>query len=67
MVNFDEFAGFESSSSELTLCMHELAKNPDIQSKVHEEIDRVLQQHDGQITYESISEMKYVDACADGN
>lgn len=59
-------AGFESSSTTLTFCMHELAKNPEIQSRAHEEIDRVLQQHNGKITYESISDMKYLAACIDG-
>lgn len=51
----------------MTFCLFELAKHPEIQSKVHDEIDRVLQQHNGEITYESISDMKYLDACIDGS
>lgn len=46
--------------------MHELAINPDIQQRVHEEIDAVLEKFDGQVTYDSISEMKYLEACIDG-
>lgn len=46
--------------------MHELAVNPDIQHRVHEEIDAVLEKYDGQVTYDSISEMKYLEACIDG-
>lgn len=58
--------GFETSATTMTFCMYELAKSPKIQSQVVEEIDRVLQQHDGNITFTSVSEMKYLDACVDG-
>lgn len=50
----------------MAFCLFELAKHSEIQRLVHEEIDRVLQQHNGHITYESVSEMKYLDACIDG-
>lgn len=60
-------AGFETSSMTLSFCLYELAKNYDIQQRVHNEIDRVLAQHNGQITYESISEMKFLDQCIDGS
>lgn len=46
--------------------MYELAKNQDIQKRVQEEIDRVLEAHQGKITYDSINEMKYLEACIDG-
>lgn len=59
-------AGFETSSSTLSFCLYELAKNRDMQQRVHNEIDRVLAQHNGEITYESISEMKFLDQCIDG-
>lgn len=59
-------AGNETSSSTLAFVMHELAINPDIQRRAHEEIDIVLEKHNGQITYDSISEMKYLEACIDG-
>lgn len=45
--------------------MYELAKNPEIQQRVHQEIDDVLERHGGKITYESISDMKYLEACID--
>lgn len=60
------FAGFETSSSALSFCLYELAKNPEIQKRVHEEIDTVLDEHDGNITYDSISAMKYLNSCIDG-
>lgn len=59
-------AGFDTSATTLVFCMFELAKNPDIQERVHSEIDKVLGRNDGKITYQSIAEMKYLDACIDG-
>lgn len=59
-------AGFETSSSTLSFCLYELAKNPEVQKKVHEDIDRVLKKHNGEITYESVSEMNYLECCIDG-
>lgn len=59
-------AGFETSSTTLSFCLFEIAKNPEIQAKVHEEIDRVLEKHGGQMTYDAVSEMKYLESCIDG-
>lgn len=59
-------AGFETSSTTISFCMYELAKNPEIQQRVHNEIDKILEKHNGQITYESVSEMKYLEYCIDG-
>lgn len=59
-------AGFETSSSTMSFCLFELAKNQKIQRKVQKEIDDVTASHNNQITYESLSEMKYLDTCIDG-
>lgn len=59
-------AGFETSSATLSFCLFEIARNPDVQQKVHEEIDRVLAQHDGELTYDSLSDLKYLECCIDG-
>lgn len=59
-------AGIETTSSTLSFVMHELAVNPDIQQRVHDEIDAVLEKYQGQLTYDSISEMKYLESCIDG-
>lgn len=59
-------AGFETSSTTLSFCLYELAKNQEIQQRVHEEIDRVLAEHGGELTYESLAEMKYLGWCFDG-
>lgn len=60
-------AGFETTSTTISFCLFEIARNADIQRKVHQEIDQVLSRHNGQITYECASEMKYLENCIDGN
>lgn len=59
-------AGFESSSSAMAFCLYELARNLDVQQRLHAEIDRILSKYDGQVTYDSLKEMKYLDCCIDG-
>ncbi|KAK5641167.1 hypothetical protein RI129_009714 [Pyrocoelia pectoralis] len=53
-------AGFETSSTTMTFCLYELATNLDLQQKVRDEINHVLEKYGGKITYEAIMEMKYM-------
>jgi cytochrome P450 family 6 len=59
-------AGFETSSTLMTFALYELAKNEDIQKKLRQEIDSVLDKHNGQMTYDSIQDMKYLNQVIDG-
>lgn len=43
--------------------MYELARNPECQRKVHEEIDQISLKFNGEITYDSLGEMKYLESC----
>lgn len=55
-------AGFDTVSTGMTFVAYELALNPDIQSKVHGEIDEVNQNLDGGLlTYDTLQKMKYLD------
>jgi cytochrome P450 family 6 len=58
--------GFETSSTTMTFCLYELSLHQDIQDRLREEIDVVLQKHDGKLTYEGIQEMKYLDKVVSG-
>lgn len=54
-------AGFETSSTALSFLMLELALNKEIQNKVRKEIKTLLAGNDGQMTYEMMKQMPYVD------
>ncbi|KPI99684.1 PREDICTED: cytochrome P450 6B5-like [Papilio xuthus] len=53
-------AGYETSASTMTYMFYELAKNPDIQDKVIAEIDAVLKRYNGEITYDCLNDMTYL-------
>jgi cytochrome P450 family 6 len=54
-------AGFETSSSTMSFAMYELAKNQLIQEKVREEIKEVLNSTGGEILYDNIKKMSYLE------
>ncbi|XP_031636878.1 probable cytochrome P450 6d4, partial [Contarinia nasturtii] len=58
-------AGFESSSNIMSFCLYELAMNTQLQKRAHNEIDHVLNEYNGQITFDSISAMKFLGLCID--
>ncbi|XP_050514503.1 cytochrome P450 6a2-like [Diabrotica virgifera virgifera] len=54
-------AGFETSSTTMTFALVELAQNQDIQDRLRAEILDVLEKHDGELTYEALKEMEYLE------
>jgi len=56
------FGGFESTSTAMCFAAHEIAVNPDIQERLQNEIDNVLEETNGQVTYEAINNMEYLEA-----
>ncbi|XP_072763800.1 cytochrome P450 9e2-like [Anoplolepis gracilipes] len=56
------FGGFDSSSQLMCFVAHEIAINQDIQERLQNEIDEVLEKTNGQISYEAINNMEYLNA-----
>ncbi|XP_078034045.1 uncharacterized protein LOC144468454 [Augochlora pura] len=56
------FGGFESTSTLMCFAAYEVGVNPEIQRRLQEEIDDVLEKSNGEVTYEAVNDMKYLDA-----
>lgn len=54
-------AGFETTSTFLAYSTYVLAKNPDIQKRLQDEIDTIFQEDNLAMDYESIADMAYMD------
>nr|CAD7414514.1 unnamed protein product [Timema poppensis] len=54
-------AGYDTMSMTIGFCLHELSINSDIQQTLREEIDGVLKEFGGEITYEAVHKMEYLD------
>lgn len=59
-------AGFETSSSTMMFCLFELAKRPDIQDKARKHIQEKMAGHDGELNYDSLMEMDYLEKVING-
>ncbi|XP_024868646.1 cytochrome P450 9e2-like, partial [Temnothorax curvispinosus] len=55
------FAGFETSATLMCFAAHELAVNQDVQDRLREEVQQHLAEGNGEISYESISKISYMD------
>ncbi|CAG9785965.1 unnamed protein product [Diatraea saccharalis] len=54
-------AGFETSASTITMCLHELCLNPEVQEKLYQEV-KEFKETRGKLTYENVTELKYLDS-----
>lgn len=43
------------------MTLFELARHPEIQNKLRDEVDSVLERHQGKITFDALQEMTYMD------
>lgn len=54
--------GFDTTSSLLCFVVQEIAAHPDIQERLQMEIDDVFEKNNGDVTYEAVNELQYLDA-----
>lgn len=54
-------AGFETISTTLATCLYELALNPEVAKKIHDEIERVLEARGGKLDYDALKQMRYME------
>ncbi|GBP56881.1 Cytochrome P450 6B7 [Eumeta japonica] len=57
-------AGFETSSATMSFLLHEICQHQDIQKRIYEEVKDVIKKH-GELSYEAIAEMKYLEMVFD--
>ncbi|XP_061718282.1 cytochrome P450 6B5-like [Cydia pomonella] len=53
--------GLETSAITMTYMLYHLALNPEIQERVATEIEEVLERHSGEITYDALNNLVYLD------
>lgn len=50
----------------MQMTLYELAYRQDIQDRLRREVEKVLENHEGEVTYESLAEMTYLDQVVNG-
>ncbi|KAK4873776.1 hypothetical protein RN001_013136 [Aquatica leii] len=55
------FGGYETMSTMFAYIAYELAINPEVQTKLQKEVDDVYKELNGDLTYEALTGMKYLD------
>lgn len=58
------FAGFDTSSTIMSICLHFLAKNPDVQERLYLEVTDALEgalEDDGHLGYNAVQSLPYLD------
>lgn len=59
--------GFETSSSVAAFTLYELARNPEWQERIYDEVVSVSDRHENKFTYEALQEMNLVECAVHGN
>ncbi|XP_013135366.1 PREDICTED: cytochrome P450 9e2-like [Papilio polytes] len=54
-------AGFDTVSTAMSFALHELAANPEVQERLHQEIKECHLKNNGKIDFNFIQELKYLD------
>jgi cytochrome P450 len=58
--------GYETSSIVMSFVLYELANNPNVQSKLRQEIDKNFAKNSNTLPYDVLQKMTYLDAVLNG-
>lgn len=56
-------AGSETSSSTIAYTIYELTQNEELMTRALNDVNATLEKHNGEMTYEAVSDMKFIDLC----
>jgi cytochrome P450 family 9 len=59
-------AGFDTTQSLLLFCAYALALNQDVQERLRDEVNGVVDENDGELTYDGLQKMTYLDMIING-
>lgn len=59
-------AGYETSATTISFVLYELALNQEIQDRARNELKEAMSRHNGELSYECCSELKYLDQIING-
>lgn len=59
-------AGFDTTSTTLAFALYELARSPDVQIKLREEIQKSILENNWDITFDTIPQLSYLDMILNG-
>lgn len=58
--------GFDTTSTAMSFTAYELALNPKIQERLRAEVNQIWKQTNGNLTFDTVSQMKYLDMVVSG-
>lgn len=47
-------------------CIYYLLRNPEALKRAHEEVEQILKKHNGEITFDAVNSLEYIDLCIKG-
>ncbi|XP_066257309.1 cytochrome P450 4d2-like [Euwallacea similis] len=59
-INTFMFAGYDTTSTAMSLAVYEIARHPDVQAKLYEEQRTIFSKGDVQVSYEKLEKMSYL-------
>lgn len=56
-------AGYETSATTASFCLHELSRSPEWMRRAREEVDTLMEKRNGRISFEDLGELKVLEMC----